>query len=449
MPRLAALALFVCFASSPVIAQVTDTVDVGRGDVSVYVPTAAVDGTPVPLAVILHGFTGSGAGIEEYWEMEDQAELDGFILAYPDGSQNGLGLRFWNATPACCGIGSGVDDSTYLYDLIAEIRLTYDIDPRRIFVSGHSNGGFMSHRMACDHSDTIAAIASLAGATYPDSTDCEAEYPVHVLQVHGTDDGVISYDGGSILGNAYPSALETVELWAELNGCALETEDGGTLDLDVSLVGDDTTITRYVSDCDTGGSAELWEIDGGAHSPLFGAEWAPSLVEFLIDHPKECDVISSQQQRARLVDAEAATGDALGSAVEVAGLWIFGGAPNDAVGLDEVGSVSVFRREGADWIAAGKLTASDGADGDLFGAALGADVGTLLIGAPGDDDGGSNAGAAYLFVREADGWGEAARVTATDATAGAEFGAAVRIVGDVAVVAAPGDGELVEPPVDE
>ena len=106
--------------------------------------------------------------------------------------------------------------------LIEEIKIALTVDRRRIYVTGHSNGGFMSYRMACDHADTVAAIASLAGATYLDPTACSPSTTAHTLQIHGTFDTVINYGGGCIVGGGcYPGAIDTAETWATYNACSL------------------------------------------------------------------------------------------------------------------------------------------------------------------------------------------------------------------------------------
>ena len=113
------------------------------------------------------------------------------LYATPNGTQDLLALRFWNATDACCDFfGSGVDDSTYLANLVAAIDSAVGVDPRRRFFVGHSNGGFMSYRMACDHADEVAAVVSIAGATFDDTADCAPVRPVSTLQIHGTSDTV-------------------------------------------------------------------------------------------------------------------------------------------------------------------------------------------------------------------------------------------------------------------
>ena len=101
------------------------------------------------------------------FHLGDAAERRGVITAYPDGTTDSTGSQFWNATDACCNFdGSSVDDSKYLVGVVAAIKAHVAVDPKRIYVMGHSNGGFMSYRTACDHADVFAAIISLAAATF-------------------------------------------------------------------------------------------------------------------------------------------------------------------------------------------------------------------------------------------------------------------------------------------
>lgn len=154
----------------------------------------------------------------------------------------------------------------------------------------------MAHRLACDRSTEIAGIVSLAGAVWKDPSKCNPTSPVAVLQVHGTDDTTISYDGGEAspldeipglnLPDA-PSAPETVAIWAEKNGCdpALEpVTPNGRLDLVVTLPGEETRIERHAC---AEGVAELWTIEGGSHIPSFQPTWAERIYEFLQAHPKD------------------------------------------------------------------------------------------------------------------------------------------------------------------
>jgi len=258
----------------------------GDRPVEVFTPSTYQEGTPMPLVILLHGYTTSGLFQEAYFKMQPLAEQHGFLYAHPDGTKNSRDDRFWNASDACCDFeDSMVDDSAYLRSVIDEIKERYTVDPKRVYFAGHSNGGFMSYRMACDHADAIAAIASLAGAMPFDATQCAPSEPVAVLQIHGTADDVVLYDGGMIVGVSYPGALESVQQWAELNGCDTTPADGPTYDLEGQIAGAETSSQAFTG-CDPGGHAELWSIDGGGHSPSLSPDFAAQIVEFFFAHPK-------------------------------------------------------------------------------------------------------------------------------------------------------------------
>jgi polyhydroxybutyrate depolymerase len=264
-------------------------IDVGRGPVPVFIPSSYDPKVATPLMIALHGYTASGAELEAWMQLSLVAESEGLLYLAPDGTTDCFGQSFWNATDACCNFcGSSVDDSGYLRAIIDEMKAQYNVDERRVYFVGHSNGGFMSYRMACDHADVVAAIASLAGATYLDPVDCTPSEAVHTLQMHGTSDTVIDYAGGCILfGGCYPSAPQTTAYWAEYDGCAPVDEPGdGPYDLTSDVAGPETTTRRYVQDCDPSGSARLWTINGGGHSPNLTDDFRRLVVDFLLAHPK-------------------------------------------------------------------------------------------------------------------------------------------------------------------
>lgn len=291
-------------AGGPLAGQV---IDVGRGPIPVVVPSSYDPGTPTPLVILLHGYSSSGATKEAEWQITPLAEEYGFLYLYPDGTQDLFGQRFWNATDACCNLfGSGVDDVGYLMDLMDEMKVQYNIDPRRVFFMGHSNGGFMCHRMACEDAADIAAIASAAGATFLDPLDCAPSEPVHVLQVHGTSDGVISYNGGCVpLGGCYPAAVETVEYWTGYNGCSpVGDTSPPPLDMVANIAGNETSVTRFATDCGAGGSAELWTMAGASHSPQLSQDFSRNIVEFLLTHPKPAPQVAGDMDCNELLDID-------------------------------------------------------------------------------------------------------------------------------------------------
>ena len=122
---------------------------------------------PLPLVVSLHGYSGWGSGNSNYMGLYDSVHQNEHLLLSPDGTVNWFLQRWWNATDACCNnFNSNVDDVGYLEDLIEEAVQNYGADPEGVVIMGLSNGGFMSHRMACDSGDSIRSIVSLNGATW-------------------------------------------------------------------------------------------------------------------------------------------------------------------------------------------------------------------------------------------------------------------------------------------
>jgi polyhydroxybutyrate depolymerase len=240
---------------------------------------ASYKGEPTPLLILLHGFGQTGYVQNAYFGLNALSDDKGILLAFPDGTKNANGQRFWAATDACCG--SGVDDVAYINAVIDDMQRQYNVDPKRIFLTGHSNGGFMSHRMACEAASRIAAIASLAGAVWKDATRCQPSEPVSVLEIHGDADADVPYDGDATI----PSAPETVATWAAKNGCTGNLGDtGDKQDLDFVIDGDETRASRF--SC-TAGAAELWSMVGVGHLPnVRQPDWGNALWSFLSAHPK-------------------------------------------------------------------------------------------------------------------------------------------------------------------
>ena len=282
------IALPLCLVIAAALPAAAQTIDGGRGAVPLTVPAGYDASVPTPLIVVLHGYSDSPTGIDRRWGISALANAYGFLTIAPGGmaEEGGNRNRFWNASPACCHFGATeVDDSGYLRGLIDQIMAEYNVDASRVYVIGHSNGGFMSYRMAYEHSDIVAAIVSLAGANHIDQREPPPS-PVHVLQIHGTDDETILYRGGEISENRYPSALGSVNRWAQYNGCDMTRSAREMRDLDMSLPGFETGVVKMNRGCRDGGSAELWTISDGGHNPMYSDTWGEQIVEWLLAHPK-------------------------------------------------------------------------------------------------------------------------------------------------------------------
>ncbi len=249
------------------------------------IPSSYDGEAPLPLLLLLHGYTSTSARQDEYMGFSRHIDTDRYLLLLPEGRRDRSGAQFWNATDACCDIYKvGGDDVSYLVGLIGEAQGAYAIDAERVWVIGHSNGGFMSYRLACDGAP-IAAIVSLAGSEFADGSVCEDASPLRVLQIHGDQDQIIDIDGTASLGpglGGFPSALEVVERWARRGGCELSPEAGVRQDLDRFLPEEDTVVLVYASGCEAGAGAELWTIVGGSHIPALRADFAEQVVGWLM-----------------------------------------------------------------------------------------------------------------------------------------------------------------------
>jgi polyhydroxybutyrate depolymerase len=262
-------------------------IDLGRGPVTIRVPSTYTIANPAPLVILLHAYGSNSRRAEHIFKLDPLSEDYGFVYVVPDGALDRNGQRNWHGTDACCDIERiHRDDSGYLRTIIEVTEGLLNVDSRRIYVVGVSNGGFMSYRMACDHSDKIAAIVSLSGASFYRAEDCAPTQPVHMLEIHGTNDTVIYYDGG-MLAATYPGALESVQQWASFSGCdRIATTSYRPLDIDLNIPGTETLITRYESSCQPGGSAELWTVVGGGHTPLTATTFGRHVIEYLYAHSK-------------------------------------------------------------------------------------------------------------------------------------------------------------------
>ncbi|MEJ3749692.1 alpha/beta fold hydrolase [Actinomycetes bacterium KLBMP 9797] len=265
----------------------TVTVELRDRPFQLHVPTGYDPAVKAPLVVLLHGYTSSAAEQESYLRLTAEADRRGFLYAMPDGTKDRRDNRFWNATEACCDFNrTGVDDSAYLTQLLDTVALSYSVDTRRVYLVGHSNGGFMAYRMACEHSTRITAIVSLAGAATNDAAQCAPERPVSVLQIHGTADRTIRFEGGANVGRPYPSAQSSLALWHRHNGCGDQAASAAPLDLDSRLPGPETTVTTYRTGCRDATTVALWSIKDGRHIPTLANDFPSLVTDFLLAHTR-------------------------------------------------------------------------------------------------------------------------------------------------------------------
>jgi polyhydroxybutyrate depolymerase len=207
---------------------------------------------------MFHGFPGSGSEFETITGMDQNSDQEGFIVVYPDGFGTGR-LRTWNAGD-CCGpaMESNIDDVGFVSSLIDYLETKANIDPRRVYAAGMSNGAMLCHRLGCELSGRIAAIGAVSGTIMTDS--CDPSRPVPVIMIHGTLDPAVPFDGGQgsgVPGLVFKSVPQTVDIWKNANGC---TGDTRTPYMEMPRM-----LAKYQGDCPGGADIVLCTIEGGTH----------------------------------------------------------------------------------------------------------------------------------------------------------------------------------------
>ncbi|MEW6277892.1 MAG: PHB depolymerase family esterase [Candidatus Eremiobacterota bacterium] len=250
------------------------TVDGRERTYHVKIPSPMPPGK-LPLVIVLHGGGGNGRQMARFAGFSDLADERGFFAVYPDAYE-----RNWNdgrQDVDAAAFRENVDDLAFLTAMLDSLLKEHPIDPARVYATGPSNGGIMSHYLAANRADRIAAIAPVIGGIADPFCDRFApSRPVPVLIVQGTEDPLVPYDGGAVsLGKRQRGKVvstdRTVSLWKGVNGCFGEPEVSQVEDRDPS---DGCSVTRYAWK-GTGADVELYRVDGGGHTWPGGRQYLP------------------------------------------------------------------------------------------------------------------------------------------------------------------------------
>ncbi|MGB1285076.1 MAG: alpha/beta hydrolase family esterase [Aggregatilineales bacterium] len=232
----------------------------------VYVPSTYNPAIPTPVVYVLHGRPGNGLGMAFITEMSFTAEREGFITVFPDGLDQG-----WNYTNGIPVYGTNaLDDVQFLDNLHHDLSLTLNIDPSRRYVTGFSNGGFMTQRLACDVPTDYTAYAVVGASIFFGMTPlCEEQPPVPMMFIHGTQDVSVPWNGqlGEIAGEEiYLTApvSNMLTFWAEHNGCMNATN---TVDLPQSGDSPETSVRLLqAEECADNATLRFYGIINGGHN---------------------------------------------------------------------------------------------------------------------------------------------------------------------------------------
>ena len=242
----------------------------------VHVPTKYDHDKPTPVVLVFHGGGGNPRSMIRFSGMNAKSDEAGFIAVYPAGTGRFEKVLTFNGGN-CCGYAmrNKVDDVEFTRKLLDDLATVVNVDQKRVFATGMSNGGIITYRLASELSDRIAAIAPVGG---PMGTEtCNPKRPVPVIHFHGTDDENAPFKGGKgkgVSGTDFYSAKHSINAWVKANGC----KNDPVVTKQQPKVDDGTSVIRKTYG---GGKNDsevvLIEIVGGGHTWPGG----PSRVRFL------------------------------------------------------------------------------------------------------------------------------------------------------------------------
>lgn len=228
-------------------------------DYAIYEPANFNDSQAVPLLLVLHHNGATGPGVMDYMGFKPVADTANFLSVYPTALEDQFAsAHAWNS-----GLNplNQIDDVGFLSALIDTMMAHYNIDANRVYATGHSMGGYMCYRLACELSGRIAAIAPSAGTlALPIRLTCNPSRPVPVLHKHGSNDGRVKWDGSE---PPFSSSVDaTIDYWVQHNHCPTNP----VITQLPNLVNDGIVFeTHYYGPCDKGSEVILYKGVGAPH----------------------------------------------------------------------------------------------------------------------------------------------------------------------------------------
>ena len=242
----------------------------------VYVPSSYDGSGILPVVIGLHGGGGSiKSDINN--KMPQSADKLNFLLVMPEGTGKillGQMWAAWNAgtwaTGQCCGdaVTNNIDDVGFISKVIDEVEKNYNVDSKRIYATGLSNGAMMAIRLGCELSNRIAAIAPVSSPAVP--SNCHPSRKVPMIYVHGTSDPCVPYNGGQGAGCIgapldVQGAQAIVDYWKQINTCSNNSTS--------AYQNGAATCSLYPSD--NGADVEFCSVQNMGHAWPSGAQYFP------------------------------------------------------------------------------------------------------------------------------------------------------------------------------
>ncbi len=219
-----------------------------------YKPLSYTGSTAYPLVMNFHGYTSTASQQQFYGNFMPVADTAKFLIVHPQGTLDGSNQPYWNS-----GISPvGAKDLQFVSELIDTLKTKYNIDANAVYSTGMSNGGFMSNYLACNLSNKVAAIGSVAGTMFTSfSSTCNPSRPVPVIHVHGTADATVPYYGNT----TEIAADSLMKYWRVHNNCGATPSFTNLPDI---VPSDGCTAVRYLwTGGNSGSTNELYKVNGG------------------------------------------------------------------------------------------------------------------------------------------------------------------------------------------
>ncbi len=232
----------------------------------VHVPPGYDGKQPVPVVLALHGGGSNADQLARVCGLNEKADQAGFLVVYPNGTGRMVRALTWNGGNCCAyAMWNKVDDVGFIRVLLDELAKVANVDAKRVYATGMSNGAIMTYRLAAELSDRIAAIAPVSGTMGTES--CQPSRPVPVLHFHGTEDDFIPFKGGrgprSLTTTEFIPVERSIQNWGKANGCP---EKPVVTQLPVKIQDGTSVEQRTYGPGKDGAEVILMVISGGGHT---------------------------------------------------------------------------------------------------------------------------------------------------------------------------------------